>query len=564
MTYQALLTSPVIEALGRSLLHFLWQGTVLGLALWSVQLMLPGSLSRQRSARIRYIAACFAMLLMVLSLAATVVHYYPSHTDVTRTVLRSPAQAVRSSAGDSLLPAPVPAAAGEVGLDGWIVCFWLAGVLTLSVRFAGGWVRAQLMKRRGRQAVSPELGEMFERLRQQLHVSMHVRLFVSSVARVPMVIGWIRPYILLPVTAITGLTDIQLRLVLAHELSHIRRYDYLINLLQTAVETALFYHPAVWWVSHQLRVERENCCDDHAIDLCGDPAAYAGALAQLEEFRLQTPEAAVAATGGALLRRVHRVLEPASGTHTRSQSLAAAMVAIFVMGIVAVPAMSTLGKAQQAFLTKPEAQTPPTPNAQTIQQPESPATPKQEADKIVQREIEEGQAGAAAEALEDQYKLQFDKYNQMVDRFQRSADFSKWLGQDVLQAAQNGPSAQSTDLLLQLYDTSQESEVKEQILDHLGNSKSPKAFEKLLSVARSGASLELRLRAIDAIGFHPDAFDALVSLYDDKPDLETRRHLVDAFGMSKDPRALNKLFSIAQSDPALVIRREAVDCIAMR
>ena len=83
----------------------------------------------------------------------------------------------------------------------------------------------------------------------------------------------------MPVSALAGLTPRQVEAILAHELAHIRRHDYVVNLLQTVVETLLFYHPAVWWLSHRIRVERENCCDDLAVSLCGDPVAYAAALA---------------------------------------------------------------------------------------------------------------------------------------------------------------------------------------------------------------------------------------------------------------------------------------------
>ena len=98
----------------------------------------------------------------------------------------------------------------------------------------------------------------------------------------PTVIGWLKPVVLLPASALAGLTPRQLEAILAHELAHIRRHDYLVNLLQTLVETLLFYHPAVWWLSRRIRVERENCCDDLAVSLCGDPVAYAAALADLE------------------------------------------------------------------------------------------------------------------------------------------------------------------------------------------------------------------------------------------------------------------------------------------
>ena len=99
-----------------------------------------------------------------------------------------------------------------------------------------------------------------------------------------MAIGWLRPVILLPISVMTGLDEDQLRAILAHELAHIRRYDYLVNILQSAIEVILFYHPAIWWLSHRIRAERENCCDDLAVACCGDTLLYARTLA-LEELR---------------------------------------------------------------------------------------------------------------------------------------------------------------------------------------------------------------------------------------------------------------------------------------
>ena len=121
-------------------------------------------------------------------------------------------------------------------------------------------------------------------------------------------VGWMRPVILLPVTAVTGLPPDQLEAILAHELAHVRRYDYLVNLVQSVVETLLFYHPAAWWISGRIRAEREHCCDDWAVELCGDRLTYARALAALEEQRGAGWLLAPSARDGSLLARVRRLL----------------------------------------------------------------------------------------------------------------------------------------------------------------------------------------------------------------------------------------------------------------
>ena len=115
---------------------------------------------------------------------------------------------------------------------------------------------------------------------------------------VPTVVGWLRPAVILPVAALANLSPAQVEAVLAHELAHIRRHDYLVNLFQTLAETLLFYHPAVWWLSARIRTEREHCCDDVAVAVSGDAVGYARALAELEAWRVGTPGMALAATGG--------------------------------------------------------------------------------------------------------------------------------------------------------------------------------------------------------------------------------------------------------------------------
>ncbi len=112
---------------------------------------------------------------------------------------------------------------------------------------------------------------------------------------------------------LTGLPVGQIESILLHELAHIRRYDYLVNLLQTSIEGLLFYHPAMWWVSGVIRAERENCCDDVVVSARGDAREYAVALAALEDRRCATGEAALAATGGSLVKRIRRLLDQPEG-----------------------------------------------------------------------------------------------------------------------------------------------------------------------------------------------------------------------------------------------------------
>lgn len=142
----------------------------------------------------------------------------------------------------------------------------------------------------------------------QLQVRAAVRLRVCARVQVPAVMGWLRPIILVPAAALSDLSVQQLEALLLHELAHVRRNDFIVNLLQTAVETLLFFHPAVWWVSRQVRQERENCCDDLAADRCGSRVLYARALAAMEELRGMPGQMALGARDGVLLKRVRRIV----------------------------------------------------------------------------------------------------------------------------------------------------------------------------------------------------------------------------------------------------------------
>jgi len=179
----------------------------------------------------------------------------------------------------------------------------------LWVRLAGGWVVAARMRSMLVRRAPPEWQETLRQLGAQIGLSRPVRLLVSALVQVPTVVGWLRPVVLVPVGALGGLPAEHLEALLLHELAHIRRHDYLINILQNVAESLLFYHPAVWWVSGHIRAEREQCCDDVAVSISGDALTYARALTQLESCRpahtgaLAGMSSAIAANGGSLANR---------------------------------------------------------------------------------------------------------------------------------------------------------------------------------------------------------------------------------------------------------------------
>jgi beta-lactamase regulating signal transducer with metallopeptidase domain len=331
MTLEGILDGRIVNALGWALLQFVWQGALAALALAAAHSLVP-----RRSARLRYTLAAAALasmaVLPVLTFVGNLDLAQASET-VTRVDLATTAGPVET--------APALADAGLArgvrshlaGALPVLVGAWGLGVALLSVRVIGGWTVAQRLARSGRPASIIGLDQALARLCQVMRVSRPVRLLESLRVEVPTVVGWMRPVILFPAATLVGLTPAQLEVVLAHELAHVRRLDYLVNLIQTAVETLLFYHPAVWWVSNRVRVEREHCCDDAAVAACGDALAYARALADLEGLRLSAAGLAMAADGGSLLQRVGRLVgSPPSHASGASRALGV------LLAVVAVPA----------------------------------------------------------------------------------------------------------------------------------------------------------------------------------------------------------------------------------
>ena len=353
---------PLVVILGWTLLHFVWEGSLVAAAFAAVNALL-----RERSASLRYLTASAAMLVMTACVPVTFYLVYSSHS-VTSGVGVEPASSfetpelLRPLDGDSQkaihLPPPdgsgtvlnsqsppgqaVPSTATYAARDllrsllPWVVGVWVIGVLVLSMRMLGGWAYMLVLVRSRSRAASGQWCDTVDLLRKKLGIDRPIQLLETASVEVPVVFGWLRPALLFPVTAFTGLSPDQVEAILIHELAQIRRHDYLVNLLQTVAETLLFYHPAIWWISWHMRIEREYCCDDIASSQSKDTLTYAAALSQLEERRGVALNVVVAAAGGSLLERVRRLCNAsAPGSSARRPGLLGLLVMVALVTAVA-------------------------------------------------------------------------------------------------------------------------------------------------------------------------------------------------------------------------------------
>ena len=311
------ITSAVLERLAGSLLHFVWQGAAIAIVTAFVLRLL-----RQRSPEYRYAVALAALAAMLVAPFVTFTFYAETGALASR-FLNGLSGAAKIAASEATV--------ADVTI--WtrrIVVVWMVGVVVFLTRLVGGWLLSRRLLRSAVGVVTPVMKEALERARAGLNFQGKVRLLAGERIETPIVIGWLRPAILLPASALTGLSADQLLSILAHELAHIRRHDFLVNGIQRAVECVLFYHPAVWWVSGRIRAERERCCDDLAVSVCGDRLLYAQALVELEKARSAEPVLALPTAGVGVKDRVRRILG-AGGANRDWQSAAAALVFALIL-----------------------------------------------------------------------------------------------------------------------------------------------------------------------------------------------------------------------------------------
>ncbi len=332
---------PLLRATGWALLHSLWQGALLVLLT-----ALGLRLARHRSAEFRYGLAFASLGLMVLAFAGTMVWVSSGGDPLV--------------ASNSLRVAPIGEGRGlelwiprlRTTLGPWTPWLFLAWLLGFSLRLllmgrSLAWLYGPCLA--SLQAPPEALLARFETLRKRSGFGIPVRLGISSQVDSLLVLGWLRPVVLIPASALLALSPEDLEALLVHELAHIRRGDFLANIVQTLAESLLFYHPAVWWLSRRIRQEREHCCDDAAVPACGDPILYASALVGLEELRIHPhliPELAPAASGGRLMSRISRLLQPRAGKSAPSLAtvLIPAALLVAALGAATLSARATEAK----------------------------------------------------------------------------------------------------------------------------------------------------------------------------------------------------------------------------
>lgn len=299
-----MLSESVLNALGWTVLHSIWQAFLMALILGVVQFFL-----RNQTAWKRYLAAYFSLIGVVGLSLLTFSLLYSKEFNAPAELILYPEKEELPTVWQGWFSAFIQYCNTHIGA---IVMVWMLGVLLFSIRFAGGLYAVQRFKHWHFSLPTSFWEKRLKELTLLIGVKSRVRIFESTKASVPMVIGWLKPVILFPIGALNHLDIDEVEAVLAHELAHIRQHDYLHNMLQSVIEILFYFNPAVWWISSQIRQERENCADDLAVAFCGNSLTYAKALYKLQEVQPTTPVLAMPLIrkNYRLLNRIHRILKP--------------------------------------------------------------------------------------------------------------------------------------------------------------------------------------------------------------------------------------------------------------
>lgn len=336
-------------ALGWMVVHSLWQATAIALLSGVLSIVL-----RKKTAKLRYWVSNAALVTVLMAAVVTFCIYYDFSKEAGQIVFIPDAESTVNQqltlvqSGTPAVQSPNYADEGPLSMDGLkayfnrhiylIVTIWALGVALFMLRLLGGISYVYYLKSRMNFPADEYWQELLDGLKNRVGVQRGIDLLESALVRSPIVIGHLKPVILFPIGAINRLNPNEVEAILAHELAHVLRNDYVFNIIQSVIEALFYFHPAVWWISAQIRNERENCCDDVAIELCGNSMTYAKSLVSVQEMAYYSPQMAMAFAGqrgkNQLVMRVQRVLnQPQNKVNVREKLIATCLLVALMVGL---------------------------------------------------------------------------------------------------------------------------------------------------------------------------------------------------------------------------------------
>ena len=462
-----------VEPLGWALLHSLWQGAVITVVTWIV-LRRYGVRLRSQT---RYALCCGAL---GLSVAVPLLTFAALISSAARGAMVNPVFAVAPIVGVISPTSSASLLSGDAVLVlPWVVLAWMIGVLARALWITSAWLAIHRLARSAAQPLDLMWARVLEKLQRRLRVDRHVGLGLSALVDVPCVIGWLRPIILLPPAACLGLSPQQMEAVLAHELAHIKRHDFLVNSLQRIAEALLFYHPGAWWISRQIRIEREHCCDDVAMAVCPDVVAYTRALTVLEVSR-HAAEPSLAVTDGDLVGRIRRLLSGRENPVSGLAPITTVTLLLIAIGVYAFAAPTSRASDQQnspGILRE----TSPGPTQELIRQFDGSRTRRDRVDAISRLS---GDLSVAA-------------WQKLVLIAEQDPDFE--VRKEAVSYIAGRATPAAVQELIRLYGASHEQAWKLHVLSYLSGLRTPESMAKIREITDGETDPVIRAKALDYV-----------------------------------------------------------------
>ena len=333
-------------ALGWMVIHSLWQATAIAIISGIVAIVV-----RKKSPQLRYWIHNAALLSVLIAAMVTFCLYYDFSKEIGQTIFVPEKMPVALSNAEfvSNSQSSIDNTQSEpLSMEGLrmyfnrniylIVTMWIMGVALFILKLLGGISYVYYLRSRLNFPADEYWLEMVEKLGEKAGVKRGMELVESALVRSPLVVGHLKPMILFPIGAINKLNTKEVEAILAHEIAHVLRNDYIFNIIQSVIEALFYFHPAVWWISANIRTERENSCDDVAIALCGNSMTYAKALVSVQEMAYYgSPQMAMAFAGqrkNQLLFRVQRILkQPHNKTNVMEKLIATCLLLVMMVAL---------------------------------------------------------------------------------------------------------------------------------------------------------------------------------------------------------------------------------------
>ncbi len=322
----------LVNTIVQSIFHSLWQFTIMALFMSVLLKKLQNA-----PASVRYNIALGSLFVAILLFTGSFIYFYQDTLD--QQIGNPSVQIITTTVSEYMEP-------NGFNFFDWmqqtmeayrwpLAITWIAGVILFGFRLFGSLMYVQFLTRRSQSIDTPSVNAAFYRVCSHFNINKKITLQESKYISSPMILGVIKPVILFPIGMLNQLSISETEAILAHELAHFGRKDILINILQTIIEALLYYHPAIWWISANIRVERENCCDEQAIAYAGNRIQYAKTLVKIQEIQQSAPLLALQFTNKSFFsNRIKRILNMTQTRNFLKEKIITTLIVLILIVVV--------------------------------------------------------------------------------------------------------------------------------------------------------------------------------------------------------------------------------------